>query len=112
MRRNLQKVGRAVMTTAIVSTLLCGLGCATAGKRFPAERRNEIVRGQTTMTEVREIFGKPRDVTEGACGVDWTYKYAEAVSYYFGTTAKGEALTVKFDKDGVVRDYAYSTVKR
>ncbi|GED46449.1 hypothetical protein HME01_23010 [Vreelandella aquamarina] len=103
---------------AICAALLTG--CATSGNdslRDHDERSvsSYIVEGETTKSEVMEVFGAPYDTsfTDGGREI-WEYAFsdmsADAVAYipvvnWFGTSASGtqKKLTVMFEDDTVAR---------
>ena len=66
-----------VLTVVMVTTLLSG--CLVIGKNkefqpFDSTELDQLVPGQTTATEVTEIFGAPSKVVELANGNAYVYK--------------------------------------
>lgn len=78
---------------------------------------NRIERGKTTQKDVLAIFGEPMSKTQaGQFGTMWTYSRSTSstTTNFFAFSpkyeAKGSALTVTFDNDGMVKDYYYSEI--
>lgn len=104
----------------VVSLLLIVFctSCASVGRKFDLSQVQTLRIGETTMAEVRALFGNP--LTE--IDVDsWGYKRMHfgdeetktiwRYSYAIGTIgyAQGKFLQVDFDQAGRVSDYYYSS---
>ena len=64
-------------TLAAASLVLCG--CASAGKNYDSRKVAEIVKGETTEAELRQMFGPPlsRGVnSESNTTLTWIYSEA------------------------------------
>lgn len=87
----------------IGAVLLSMAACATIGNRAIKDQSlvDQIVVGQTTQGQCRALIGDPGQVhfTENDETV-WYYVYTEAA---MGST-QTQTLTVKFGKDGIVKN--------
>ncbi len=118
----------------LVLLLVVAGACAQSGRRFDPDRIPFIHPEKSTQADVRRIFGEPAGIATVASGdTRWSYLYEEttsrdtgvltrigaAVASIFGypvfwspvniaweNTTRHE-LSVLFDGEGVVRDYAY-----
>lgn len=125
---------KARATLPFVLLLAIAAACAQSGRRFDPDRIPFIEPQRSTQGDVRRIFGDPASIaTIASGGTRWSYLYEEtttrdtgfvqrvggAISAIFGyptywspvniaweNTTRHE-LSVLFDGDGVVRDYAY-----
>jgi outer membrane protein assembly factor BamE (lipoprotein component of BamABCDE complex) len=67
----------------------------------------ELVQGKTTKAEVRERFGVPQEVVLSP-GLETFIYYRERVSGWVRrTTERVETLTLRFDGQGVLKDFEY-----
>jgi outer membrane protein assembly factor BamE (lipoprotein component of BamABCDE complex) len=67
----------------------------------------QLVQGKTTKADVRERFGIPQEVVLGP-GVETFVYYRERTSGWIRrTTDRVETLTVRFDSQGVLKDFEY-----
>lgn len=124
------------MKPVILSLILASLvGCNSQPKQDPADQSNltqgmakkTIVKGQTTQTEILEVFGPP-DLTTYKDGKEvWTYdkvshEVTSSGSYFTvliaGTNSKSASsssrstmLILYFDEADVVQDYRMSVTK-
>ena len=63
---------------AALSTLALLAGCATEGRSFNPQAVEQIYPGQTTVEDVREMFGEPIRSTRNASGRStWSYEFSE-----------------------------------
>lgn len=101
-------------TSVLSWALLAGLsttqltGCFTVGQEFAAGRVPEIKIGQTRKQDVHEMFGMPWRTGMEDGRPTWTYgiyKYA-----LFGAT-DSQDLLVRFDPQGIVRSYTFSSTR-
>lgn len=83
-------------------------GCATVGEDFASDKVGLIRIGETTMQEVKATFGTPWRTGIENGQRTWTYG-----RYSYGLFAERRArdLVVRFDQDGVVASYTYSTTE-
>ncbi len=82
------------------------LGCATVGRDFPAGKVNEIKNGQTSKSDVFNLFGSPfqKGVEDGQ--LTWTYTYNK---YSIGGETKTRTLKIRFDNQDRVASYSYDS---
>ena len=81
----------------------CGM---TVGRPFPVEPVAGIEQGQTTRGEILDLFGTPwRTGVEDGQKV-WTYAHYK---YGLGGQSLARDLVVRFDDQGVVASYAFSS---
>jgi outer membrane protein assembly factor BamE (lipoprotein component of BamABCDE complex) len=71
------------------------------------ETLKRLVRGKTSKAEVRERFGTPQEVVLSP-GVETFIYYRDRTSGVFRRTAERvEMLTVRFDPQGLLKDFEY-----
>lgn len=88
--------------------LILAAGCATVGRDFPAERVSDIQMGQTTQSQIRQMFGPPWRVGIEDGQRTWTYgKYRYTP---FGET-KTRDLVIRFDERERVVSYTFNTTE-
>ncbi len=93
----------------VVTTLALFLaGCATIGVPFPSENVEAIEVGETTRSDIREMFGEPWRTGMEDGHPTWTYGNYRWSAFGADTT---EDLLVRFDGEGVVRSYTYNTTE-
>lgn len=109
----LNRSGRAarlsalVLLSAIITTPLTG--CVTVGQEFSPVRVPEIKVGQTRKQDITEMFGTPWRTGMEDGKPTWTYgiyKYA-----LFGGN-DSQDLLIRFDAQGVVRSYTFSSTRK
>lgn len=84
-------------------------GCFTVGQEFAGSRVPEIKVGQTTRQEISDIFGKPWRTGMEDGRTTWTYgiyKYS-----LFGSDDTQDLL-IRFDPQGVVRSFTFSSTRK
>lgn len=113
---------RLMIAFAVVLALV---GCASAGNSSLKGATDEsissvLIEGQTTKSEVKEIFGSPFSTYfDGAGGEVWIYSRASYTSdaknfipfmALIGTSASGTntQLQIKFSDDNVVERYTFT----
>ncbi len=101
---------RACVARASVAALLFLIGCcgcATIGHPFPAGKVQEIRIGETTKSDLLATFGLPyrRGIEDG----DSTWTYLHYRLKLIGEHARTRDLYVRFDRDGQVKSYTYSS---
>jgi hypothetical protein len=79
-----------------------------AGARIADEETlKDLVQGKTTKSEVRERFGMPQEVVFSP-GIETFIYYRDRTSGWFTrTTERVEMLTVRFDSQGLLKDFEY-----
>lgn len=83
-------------------------GCATVGRDFPADQVSRIRIGETTQTQIREMFGSPWRVGIEDGQRTWTYgKYRYTP---FGE-ARTQDLVIRYDDRNVVSSYTFNTTE-
>jgi outer membrane protein assembly factor BamE (lipoprotein component of BamABCDE complex) len=97
------------MYRRIVPALLLSIvflsACVTVGWDFPADRVKEVENGKTTKAELLDMFGPPYQQGLENGHQTWTYVW---IKYGSGTTTSKE-LHIKFDQQGMVESYSFST---
>jgi outer membrane protein assembly factor BamE (lipoprotein component of BamABCDE complex) len=90
-------------------TVSCG-PAITRGNYIDAERRNEIVNGQTNAERVVELFGQPNKIEKlPAGGEKYTYEYYHEEYEHWWTLPKYEKQNLEISfKDGMVQDYVFT----
>lgn len=92
---------------ALASTQLAG--CFTVGQEFASNRVNEIKVGQTRKQDISEMFGTPWRTGLEDGRPTWTYgiyKY----SLFGGDDTQD--LLIRFDPQGLVRSYTFSSTRK
>jgi SmpA / OmlA family len=111
---------RILASGIIVTLLLVGaIGCATneitSGKPIPQNLVDEIVDGQTTVTQVISMFGAPTQQSEMGGNTLYVYRYSKTKSsaafmpYLTSgkTDEQADELTITFDRDsGTVKAHS------
>jgi hypothetical protein len=79
-----------------------------AGARIADEAMlKDLVQGKTTKAEVRERFGVPQEVVFSP-GIETLIYYRDRTSGWLTrTTERAEMLTVRFDGQGILKDFEY-----
>ena len=111
------------MTRSLPLVLLIALfafaaaGCVTTsnetGKAIPQSKVDQIVKGETNMTDIIGLFGSPEQTSSMGGKTLYTYKHTivkgsgMSLGYYGKAGAKelSDELTITFDEDGVVETY-------
>lgn len=83
--------------------VLAGCGSLKAGRDFPSAEPQLIVLGKTDKPFLQRMFGEPYQVGLDSGDQTWTWFYADAGSDL------SKSLTVRFNKDGTVKSYAFSS---
>ena len=104
-----RRAAKALVLTALLACLwLLPSGCATVGRDFPMDHVSDIHIGETTQAEILATFGTPWRVGEEDGNRTWTYgKYRYRLLGRPSTTD----LVVRFDGNGVVKSYSFSTTE-
>ncbi len=101
------RMGTLVFVTSVLSSLLTG--CFTVGQEFAGSRVPEIKIGQTKKQDVTDLFGTPWRTGMEDGRTTWTYgiyKYS-----LFGADDTQDLL-IRFDPNGVVRSYTFSSTRK
>ena len=79
-----------------------------AGARIADEESlKRLVQGRTTKAEVRDLFGIPQEIVITP-GIETFIYYRDQTSgLLLRTTERVEMLTVRFDTQGVLKDFEY-----
>ncbi len=79
-----------------------------AGARIADEETlKELVQGKTTKAEVRERFGVPQEVVFSPGIETFIYHRDRTSGWFTRTTERVEMLTVRFDSQGLLKDFEY-----
>jgi len=99
------------LTLAFISLLSAILlsGCVTVGQEFAKSRVTDIKIGQTRKQEVQDMFGQPWRIGLEDGHVTWTYGIYR---YYLFGNDDTQDLLVRFDNQGVVRSYTFSSTRK
>lgn len=84
-------------------------GCFTVGQEFAASRVPEIQIGQTSKQDISRLFGTPWRTGMEDGRTTWTYgiyKY----SLFGGDDTQD--LLIRFDPQGIVRSYTFSSTRK
>ena len=98
-----------VLLLALLAMLAFGgAGCITGGRDFPVDRVSDIRIGETTQSQIREMFGPPVRVGIEDGQKTWTYiKYRIAAF----RDERGQDLLIRFDDRDVVSSYTFNTTE-
>lgn len=104
---------RTALTTLLAASLTA---CATIqmGQDFDLQAfKSQVVRGRTTQAQVEKWLGSPKSTgiavdTNGQKFDQWTYFYGKGKLNRM-KQARLKILQVKFDQEGIVRGYNYSS---
>lgn len=92
---------------SLVTTQLTG--CFTVGQEFAASKVPEIKIGQTRKQDITDLFGSPWRTGLEDGHATWTYgiyKYS-----VFGSNDTQDLL-IRFDNQGLVRSYTFSSTRK
>jgi hypothetical protein len=101
------KLCSLLLVSGIASTQLTG--CFTVGQEFSPARVPEIKIGQTRKQDINDMFGTPWRTGMEDGKPTWTYgiyRYA-----LFGGN-DSQDLLIRFDGQGIVRSYTYSSTRK
>lgn len=95
----------SVLLAIVVSVALVS-SCKSVGREFSHDQVDNIVIGETTLDEIREMFGDPNRVGRESGDLTWSY-----LDYYVSLFGKARTrdLKVTFNRQLVVTAYDYST---
>jgi len=80
---------------------------AAGGHVADEERLKRLVQGKTTKAEVRDLFGIPQEIVVGPGAESFLYYRDHASGFFSRTPERLEMLTVRFDSQGVLKDFEY-----
>lgn len=84
------------------------LSLREAGARIADEETlKDLVQGKTTKAEVRERFGVPQEVVFSPGIESFIYHRDRTSGWFTRTTERVEMLTVRFDSQGILKDFEY-----
>lgn len=103
-----------IATASLIVFSLAACGTVQVGRDFDMRAfETRIERGATRQSEVRSWLGAP---TGTGINVDTSGEHFDEWTYYFAsgrlpdmTGARVKMLQIKFDKQGIVRGYNWST---
>ncbi len=93
------------ITLALFGFIL-STGCASTGREFSKAAVHQIVIGSTNQEEIRSMFGAPWRTGLEDGKTTWTYG---SYSYQVFGPPHASDLLIRFDANGVVSSYSYST---
>ncbi len=67
----------------------------------------QLVPGKTTKADVRERFGTPQEVILGPSVETFVYYRERSSGWFRRTTERSETLTIRFDGQGLLKDFEY-----
>lgn len=79
--------------------------CATVGQPYAEHKVEEIQVGETTRTEIEEMFGSPWRVGLESGKTTWTYGHYRYRAFGDDQTSD---LVVRFDNNNRVASYTYN----
>ena len=106
----------------LVVASLTMVGCASTGKQFDDSKISQIRKGETTESELIQLFGPPRSrttvITDSRANTVLTWMYSEATldgkvfipivgHMMSGHEGKAKHLRVVLNSDGKVNTFAY-----
>lgn len=129
------RAGRGVVAAGVVGLLvLAAAGCKSSQSTAPAEAPvpapvpapapppslreagaqiadedslKQLVPGKTTKAEVRDRFGVPQEVVFSSSVETFIYSRDRTSGWFRRTTERVEMLTVRFDAQGLLKDFEY-----
>lgn len=109
LKRSMQasKLSTWLLLSGLASTQLTG--CFSVGQEFAGSRVPEIKIGKTSKQEITDIFGIPWRTGMEDGRTTWTYgiyKYS-----LFGADDTQDLL-IRFDPQGIVRSYTFSSTRK
>ena len=114
---------------SILITFFLVTGCAAkTGHQFLAKMTNQeisskLIANKTSKADVTNEFGDPEDIDmQNDGGETWLYKYVRseakgvnfvpiASSFYGGTNDNIRKLKIKFNNNGIVTKYSFSSAQ-
>ena len=114
---------KTIVNLFLLSTIAVLLGgCASTGNNFDESKLSQLKKGETTETELVQMFGQPEQRgmnSEGMTTLTWMYQESTVKGESFipyagpfigGTRSRNKTLTVILN-NGRVANYHYCPVK-
>lgn len=89
----------------VVLTLLTGCVSISFGREFPSPEPRMIVASKTDKAALQRMFGEPYQVGLDSGDTTWRWFYG----YREGGAEVSKDLTVRFNADGTVKSYAFTS---
>ena len=89
-----------------VALIVSALGCASVGRDFPVENVSKIEIGETTQSDIINLFGPPWRT--GLENGKTTFTYGKYHYSVMGGTSTSD-LVIRFDQNNVVESYNFNT---
>ena len=83
--------------------------CVTVGQEFAASRAADIKVGQTRKQDISDMFGVPWRTGLEDGHPTWTYGIYK---YSLFSSADTQDLLIRFDNQGLVRSYTFSSTRK
>jgi len=104
----MKRFSRAIVVSVAFSLVTIVAGCFSVGKQFPVEQVPNIEIGVHSKADIQRLFGPPWRTGLEDGQTTWTYGD-------YKRTVTGEAhtrdLIVRFNGDGIVSSYSFSSDK-
>lgn len=100
-------ISSLLLITAMATTQLTG--CVTVGQEFSSVRVPDIKVGQTRKQDVTEMFGTPWRTGMEDGKPTWTYGIYR---YELFGGNDSQDLLIRFDNQGIVRSYTFSSTRK
>lgn len=117
------------LNLVLLTLIFFAAGCASVqpvqkGNLTPGMAKTKIIKGETTQSEILEVFGAPNIVTKNKSGNEvWTYdrmSVEKGTSDVYGTliivggtgsrssaSTRTFTLMIEFGDDEIVKDFSY-----
>ena len=93
---------------ATLAVVLSAAGCVSVGKKFPVEQVPNIEIGVHSKSDIERLFGRPWRTGLEDGEITWTYgDYKRSL----GGETHTRDLIVRFNADGIVSSYSFSSDK-
>lgn len=92
-------------TIALLLLMLFLTACASVGQPYPEDKVGELRIGETTRSEVRQLFGDPWRTGLESGQETWTYGHYR---YSVFAAEQTSDLVVRFNEQGRVASYTYN----
>jgi hypothetical protein len=111
-RKNMKKYMGLVL--AVILTFAIGCAPTIEGKKFDAEKRNQVFKGATTSSEVIGLLGQPFKVEKLSSGGEKYiyYYYTEELAHWWDFFYYDKETLEVTIKDGIVENYVYTQENR
>ncbi len=78
------------------------------GARIADETKLQgLIQGKTTKADVREMFGIPQEIVYSPAYETFIYYREKTTGWISRASARVEMLTIRFDPNGVLKDFEY-----